>query len=402
MKKFIKSMALGAILSMTVFTTAFASDETYLEQDKANNLFSAGMKCEMTGNALDACGAGYDIKLKDATIDGTSALAGYNVDVNNSTIGGTLFAAGYNIDVNNSEIENNIIATGCFVNVGSDVKLKNITASAQTVYFGGEAEYACLSGEKVFINGTIIDDITIKADEVVIGNDAQILGDLNVEASQEPENVVGHVDGEYNFEQRIVEETSEDVAAANNEGSGFDVFGAIRNRLYWIAAMLILGVAMLFMMDGEINSSKSTLVSKPAVMLGLGFAMLAGVPLACILLAVTVIGLPSAGILLTLYILALCISQTFTGLSVGRLVLSKFIKNEKLASLAGVAILVVVDAIPWVGGIVSFVAMLFTLGYIILRVFNQNIDTQPDVVDITNETAIEVVSSDVVSADVTE
>jgi len=404
MKNIFKTIALGAILSMTIFTTAFAAEETYLDHDKANNLFGAGRYIEMTGDALDACGAGYDIKLSNSIVEGTSAVAGYNVTVEDTSIGGTLFAAGYNIDVRNSDIANNIMATGCYVNVGDDVSAKNLTASAQTVTFDGVADYATLAGEKVTINGTVNENISIEADEVVIGENAKILGDLTVKAPNEPESVSGHVDGKYSFEQVIVEEPEDEAKAPAKNSFRDDIMRTVLGRFYWIAAMLIIGLLMLFMLDNDINSAKDTVISKPGVMLGLGFAALAGVPLACIILAITFIGLPSAGILLTFYVLAIVLSQTFTGLSVGRLVLSKFIKNAKVASLAGVVILVIVDVIPWIGAIASFAASIFTLGYIVLRIFNANSKKMDEVVDITTEaadvTTEAVVAEDVVVTDI--
>jgi hypothetical protein len=92
-------------------------------------------------------------------------------------------------------------------------------------------------------------------------------------------------------------------------------------------------------------------------------------PMACLFLAVTLIGLPLACMLFYLYVFAIYASMFVTGLFLGRWVLSLFTKNEpnQIASmLLGVTILALVTSIPFLGWLVSLVSITFGAGVLAL------------------------------------
>ena len=104
----------------------------------------------------------------------------------------------------------------------------------------------------------------------------------------------------------------------------------------------------------------------PAI--GLGFAIAIGVPVAGVLLSISIVALPLG--LATLFALVLMYGVGYVagGYFLGRLIL-KEPRNRLLAFLVGWGILRVVGIVPVLGGLVSAAAMVYGLGCITVAVF---------------------------------
>jgi hypothetical protein len=99
--------------------------------------------------------------------------------------------------------------------------------------------------------------------------------------------------------------------------------------------------------------------------LGLGFGVLAGVPVAIILSAITLVGLPVSLILLAFYLVAIYLSMIWVGAYLGRMILKPTTETKGdwlLALLVGLLILTVIRYIPYLGGFVHFVVICLGLG----------------------------------------
>lgn len=366
-RKIINVLMLTALLAGVVAMPVFAGDEVITVDDVANQ-FGAGQNVALKGDMLDGIAVGYNVSLTDATVAGTTAMAGYNVALDNTDVAGSLFAAGYNIAVTNSKVNNNIIAAGYSVSLGEGSSAKKLSADASNVTVDGMVDYADISAQTVIINGTINNNAKISAEEVIFGDNASVIGNLTLETINEPVNAKQITAGEYNFTQMKVESDDEAESKNTNDNSiGSIIIKFILGRLYWIAAMLIIGLVILIKFDSEVNGMGYAVMKNTGKTIGLGFATLAAVPLAAIILGITVIGLPLAAILIALYVIVICISQTFAGLSLGRIFIGKYVKNEKVASVLGVILLLLVDKIPYVGSICSFACIICTFGYIVLK-----------------------------------
>ena len=99
--------------------------------------------------------------------------------------------------------------------------------------------------------------------------------------------------------------------------------------------------------------------------LGLGFAVLAGVPLAMIVTAITLVGLPASLMLLMVYLAAIYLAKIWVGAFLGQMLLKPtgVTKSDWLLGLlVGLLILTVVGYIPYLGGLVHFGVVCLGLG----------------------------------------
>jgi uncharacterized membrane protein len=90
------------------------------------------------------------------------------------------------------------------------------------------------------------------------------------------------------------------------------------------------------------------------------------VPIAAIALAITIIGIPVAILAVLLFIAALFLSRVLAALAVGRKITKDYWKSKQdspaAQALVGVAVLWILFAIPVIGGIFSFAAIVWGLG----------------------------------------
>ncbi len=98
---------------------------------------------------------------------------------------------------------------------------------------------------------------------------------------------------------------------------------------------------------------------------GLGFAVLAGVPVAIIVTAITLVGLPASLMLLAVYLVAIYLAKIWVGAFLGQILLKPAGATKSdwlLGLLVGLLILTIVGFIPYLGGLVHFGVVCLGLG----------------------------------------
>jgi len=113
----------------------------------------------------------------------------------------------------------------------------------------------------------------------------------------------------------------------------------------------------------------------PGIGLLLGFIALVCVPIAAVILAVTIIGIPLALAVLLLYFLMLIVGYAAVGVMLGDAALGKLRSRDAArvgwrvgAAMSAMLALALLTRIPFVGGLVTFAALLAGLGAIVLVV----------------------------------
>jgi cytoskeletal protein CcmA (bactofilin family) len=132
----------------------------------------------------------------------------------------------------------------------------------------------------------------------------------------------------------------------------------------WLAAAMLVGWLILILFPGFFQASAQA-VGSGWRSLVLGIAVLAGVPLAMILLAVTLVGLPASIILLMAYLVAIYLAKIWVGAFLGQMLLKPVGATRSdwmLGLLLGLLILTVVGYIPYLGALLRLVMDCLGLG----------------------------------------
>jgi Putative zinc-finger len=136
------------------------------------------------------------------------------------------------------------------------------------------------------------------------------------------------------------------------------------HQAFWIAAAMLVGWLGLVLFPGFFRATTQA-VGSGWLTLGLGVGILAGVPVAMVVAAITLIGIPISLMLFAVYLAALYLAKVWVGAFLGRILLkpSGATKGDWLLGLlVGLLILTIVGFIPYLGGLVRFGAVCLGLG----------------------------------------
>lgn len=240
--------------------------------------------------------------------------------------------------------------------VGDVLVDRDETAGDVVVVDGDVTIRGVVTGDLVVVDGDITIRGTVEGDVVAVsglatlGRRGRIAGDL-VYADETPVQTPGsQVDGDVEkFEI--------------GDASVFAAIGA------WIAitlSMLLLGLVLLLIAPRAGDAVARTGRERTLVSALVGLLAFFLLPVIAIGLCVTVIGLPLGIVLLLLILPLYAIGYLTTAHVLG----SRIVKRGGIvAFLAGIVILQLLVLIPFVGGLIGFLATLFGLGVLLVALF---------------------------------
>ena len=136
------------------------------------------------------------------------------------------------------------------------------------------------------------------------------------------------------------------------------------HQAIWFAAAMLVGWLGLVLFPGFFRATTQA-VGSAWLSLGLGVAVLAGVPVAMVVVAITLIGIPISLMLFALYLAAIYLAKVWVGAFLGQILLkpSGATKGDWLLGLlVGLLILTIVGFIPYLGGLVRLGVVCLGLG----------------------------------------
>jgi cytoskeletal protein CcmA (bactofilin family) len=234
------------------------------------------------------------------------------------------------------------IGEGVVVGAG-DVTLEGEVNRSVNVY-AGNAD----------VSGRVGRELAMAGENLTVTNTARIGGNLSAEV-RDPKNV--HI-----AEGATITGTRDiKVRVKPNRFTHpkFYFFQAV-----WLAAAMLVGWLGLVLFPGFFQASTHA-VGAGWRSLGLGFVVLAGVPVAIVVIAITLVGLPASLMLLMFYLVAIYLAKIWVGAFLGQMLLKPtgVTKSDWLLGLlVGLLILTVVRFVPYLGGLVHFGVICLGLG----------------------------------------
>ena len=204
------------------------------------------------------------------------------------------------------------------------------------------------------VSGSVGRELTMTGDSLTLTNTARIGGNLSAHV-RDLKNV--HIaDGATIAGSRDIQ-----VRVRENHFThpGFYFFQAI-----WLASAMLVGWLALVLFPGFFQATTQA-VGSGWRSLGLGIAVLAGLPVAMFLIAITLVGLPISLMLLAGYLIAIGLAKIWVGAFLGRILLKPAGATKSdwlLGLLVGLLIITIVGFIPYLGGLVRFGVVCLGLG----------------------------------------
>jgi len=254
-------------------------------------------------------------------------------------------------------VARNVTLFGETVQLHSDAEVSGsfTSASESSTLDGRVGRDVIIFAETSTVNGTVGGDARLTGETIKIGPNASITGELSIHSGGEPDVSPG---------ASIA--TGPRIERTEDDSSG-SPFGRIVWRFLAWSAAFIYGLVVLFLAPRMVTRVVENL-SRYGVSIGLGALALLAIPIAIVIVCLTLVGIPLGLVALAGYVLAIYSAQVFVGSWIGQALLGKSeTKGEAIGRLAmGLAILHVAILVPVMGGIVSLAVTLWGFGAFIL------------------------------------
>ena len=312
----------------------------------------------------DVLAAGNTIKI-NGTVNGNVHLAGQDVTISGTVSQGARVVAN-SFFLMSGSVDEDLLIIGNTIAISSDgVVGRDLILTISTLTLDGTVERRVAGvAEKVTHNGSVGAEVDISVEDLVITDDASIGGDLIYRSEKEAEIASGaEIGGEIAGE--MVEEAIDiDLGVA---------FDPIIVGIVGLITAAIYGTVLLLAFPRLTVTASNQLLQNPFMSIAMGIVFLIVVPIAAILVMITVVGIPLGLISLLLYGIALFSAQVFVSLTIGRLILSFFADGNRrlvqfLGLLIGLLILFGFSFIPYAGPWVPLVVVILGFGGLMMAI----------------------------------
>jgi len=357
-----------------------SGESYYLPENKTidDNLYATASYIDIAGNVSgDFVGAGGNVMVT-GEIDEDVSVAGGTVDLWGNigddvrVTGGKILLAG--------DIGGDLLAAGGLVQMRPNVTVGGdaIAAGGMVVMIGNFRDDVNLSGGSVALGGSVRGNATVKFSEsLTIAEGTTITGDFDYYGPKEiemPSNVV--INGEVRFHQTA----PSGVAAPKVTPDALEVAGEFFAGIiifFWV--MCLIGTLILALLAVLLYQKKSTEIVRSGMKqfgwnILRGFLVMIFVPLALLVLVVSVIGFIPAVYLGLLYFAVYIEAMVFAGIIFGSMIF-KWIKRTKEyeiswgSAIVGVLLLSVLRLIPLLGWVLWMIFLFVAMGAIANMVY---------------------------------
>ena len=321
------------------------------------------------GEDLLIAGGSPHVRLLDS-IPGDAILTGGEINFEGTT-GGDYLGAGGRQTIR-GQVSGSLRAVGGEIQVGGVVG-RNATVGGGNVSLdsgaviggnaymtggtvsiaGGVRGSLFASGGEVTINGPVGRDVEIAAGGLHLGSRAQITGNLRYRVPKDKVRIDAGA---------RVGGTTTAIAVK----TGLGARGAL-----WLVGLLIAGVVLVALFPAFTTEAAETLYRRPgrSGLVGLGWTIL--LPVAAVIAAVTIIGLPLALLGVAAWLIVVFLGDLPVALWLGKKILGQRAKPGRSGAifsvLVGGLVLVVLALVPVLGTLVLFAAAIFGAGAILIR-----------------------------------
>jgi hypothetical protein len=358
------------ISSPSIGQAAFEKSERNIyigpEQIIEGNFIVAGGIIDFNGQAQkDVIVAGGTINIT-GPVQGDVIVAGGTVKIKGE-ISGNVRVVGGTIEID-SKIGKNLNAFGGIVIINQDAEIgwDVLTAGGSIEIRGkiggdiiGRGENIILAGE---VGGNVDFNLESKKDsQLILYPQAKIGGDLIYSSPQKAEIKEGAEIGGETIYKRLIPSA---VTLKKSLGISYFI-----SKIIILLSLLLIGLLIVVLAQKQSKTTVKRMLDKPWNSLGWGSIYLIIIPIILILVFMTVIGIPLAFIVFTLYLIVLYMAKIFVGIVLGQKLLQWWTKKSEIslvwAMILGVIIFSILTDLPFVGWAISLLGTCWALGAIL-------------------------------------
>lgn len=304
---------------------------------------------------------------EEAVISRTIRVGG-NVDIS-EPVDGALKVVGGQVTIN-APVEGSVQVAGGSVDIGPSAVISGIAsiAGGSITVNGSIKEDLRAAGGHVKVNGPVGGDVSVAAGTLELGPQARIAGKLTFHGEELRRDPAAQVVGGVEHARARWHRHYSRLAAERF------THGWIRTAVLMIFAALVAAA-----LPGPSQRMAQELRERPWLTPLLGLVALITIPIMAVLLMITIIGIPIGILALIGYIALLLLGYVWLAVVVGGMLLDR-VRPETAALTAwrmgaavlAMLVLAILARVPFIGGLVAFVALIVGVGMIVTVVFRQS------------------------------
>ena len=371
MNRFIISLCFAVVL---FFSTSFATQDEN-DEDSKDRKFVAVPSGKVINKDYFAFGETVEIS---GTVDGDVYAAGGQILID-GTINGDLLAAGGKISISGN-ISQDVRIVGGQITISGEIG-RSVTVSGGNIELTDSAVVrgsVVAGGGSILLASPIGREVMIAAGNLTVSNKvdgnleafvgsirlttkAVINGDLTY-WSDSPASI----DGDAKISGSVIHKTPPKTSLEKVFWLLTGIYLLV--TLISFISTLIIGLLFIYFYPKYNREVVFTLRKRPWASLGIGFLILVVAPIFLIIIFSTVVGIPLALILLASYLITIYLARIYVVFWAGVTIFERLGKrvHEGWALFVGLIIYFILTLIPVIGGIITFVVVLFGLGAAIL------------------------------------
>lgn len=324
------------------------------------NYFATGDNVQISGTINgDVYTAGGNVTV-DGTVNGDLLVAGGAVNINGK-VAGDIRGAGGQVNLS-GEVGKNVTLVGGQITINSEAKLPgSITVAGGTIDVkapvAGSIEVA---GGNLMVSNKVGENLNFAGGNLQIGPTANISGNVTYYSEQralisESATITGET------KQYMPAKEVKDFSSAGQNA------GPVFFRMWMIVSFfsaLVVGLLIVRFLPVFTQKTVDSIKNKFLANLGSGFIFVVVVPIAVVVLFITLLGIPLGFILLTVYFLMLYFIKIFTAVFVGQFLTRRASSKKSLYLdvFVGLVIYYLLSLIPFIGWVVQAILVLSSVG----------------------------------------
>lgn len=365
-KKIGTALLLFILLAGQTNAATFGKSDSYevgSEETIKDNLYAIGTNVLLQGTILgDLFTGGSNVLISNNIQDDLFAL-GSTITID-AYVGDDVRAAGSTIFMNGT-VSGETMLAGSLVTINPDAVFERdvLIAGESVSLFGTYKNSVKVLGKKISLNGIFDGDVTIKkAENLTIGKNAVIKGKFSYESQNKATIEEGaKITNEAEYIPYVIS-TDKENAFKKAFASLFETF-LILKIVGWFLFILV----MLHFFPRIINKMVTTGHKQFWFEILLGFIIFTVMPIACVLAAITGIGLPFAFIGFMSYIMFIIFGGIAGTVMIGTIITKSITKKDGVTwygIIIGLIVLTVIKFIPVIGWLIYAIFLMAGIGRI--------------------------------------
>lgn len=278
---------------------------------------------------------------------------------------------GADVDIT-EPVDGNVHAAGAEIKLSAPVSGDAHLAGGQVRITGAIKGKLRAAGGEVVIDGPIEGDASVAAGSLELGPRARIAGKLVFRGGDLKQDPAAQVVG--GIEHRT---------GGTRHAHDMDPLGRFARGWLWTVGLMVMAAIIAAALPGPTRRMTSELREHPWSAPLIGFISLTCIPIAAVLIMITIVGIPIGIVALLGYAALLLVGYVWLCVVVGGLLLDRFradvagqIAWRVGAAVIAMLVLALLARVPFVGGWVAFAALIVGVGMVVSGIFRK--ETPPN------------------------